>query len=467
MATIYSNKKYGLIKNSQLGKGNNSNFTNSNMLLYDLESWSGTHCLVSSKNSYGGTWSNDDYFIPDKFKVYIIGLKAKTITNNYLGNPGSWYCGFRTQDINGFDITPNLNLRQGATTLSRNLTNGDGYIYVNDATKWYQGSFNNVVCRAIFYPPSHPIYSEPYKYSRYEIFYDPASITQTANGDYQIKIVNSSNVSINYSSVGYSTPIGTPIGNTYAGAGYQYILAGNANIPSEWTTYFSMFTGESGGSIGGYGHLRWGTARLKFLQLVNYRYRTENSGDSAEYLSDNLFIAENPTVGDNVITNGDFETSGSGGSDIFNNWTESVPSGATLSKDTNEFHSGTSSLKYVNGTANNYMEIYQSGVLENSTWYYIEYWAKADEYIEFTNINGASLGVRFSLSGSTTSQRCISTSWEKYAIVAKSGSSTGNLSLILSPHTENSGSTIWIDDIVVKKLKYQNSDIIERTRIIK
>jgi hypothetical protein len=169
---------------------------------------------------------------------------------------------------------------------------GDSYFYVDSVTGWYQNAtFNNVQMRWLIFPDDHPVYSTPYEYSRLSYNYDGTNIVWTGT-DYQIQIVNTANTPITMPSniSGYNTTAGTPVGWTAAGGGHQYILGGNIDVPYDWTL-------RKAGPISGRGYsdntvFRYGTKYVRFLSLLNYKYRLEQAGVAAEFLMDNFICVK-------------------------------------------------------------------------------------------------------------------------------------------------------------------------------
>lgn len=296
MAIIYNRKTTGLFDNGCIQDGTNKNFTTYSS--YSLDSLSGSHSIGVLSNAYGWSALGDQFIKVDTSKTYQLGISVKTIQNNYLGNPGSGHLGFACYDqfYNFIDLRNCGGI--GNTTLSRDLNPGDPYAYITNSANWFVGAdvTNNAAAfrNFILFPSTHPYYGQPWKYTRigfgeYDIHYK--SLVQTASGDWQAKLCNSSNVDINMPNTGYSTPAGTPVSRGEAGGTYNYAL-GNPDYPSTWTTYVTpSFTGESRNDTYPF---RYSTKYIKFMNLRNYNYRTQTSGDSARYLLDNIILIECP-----------------------------------------------------------------------------------------------------------------------------------------------------------------------------
>jgi hypothetical protein len=463
MGSVYNNKNYGLLANSQLERGTKFSFSSSLMNLYTGGGYSNDYCLVSSKTAFGSTWNNDQFIEINPHDTYFIGCMAKTLNPNYLGNPGSWYAGFSCFDSNFLSIAPNHLYARGATTLSRNLNQGDSYIYVNDATNFYQNAtFNNVLSRIIIFPPDHPVYSKPYEYSRIEFFYDCTDIVLTQEGDYRLTVVNSNNTPVTVSSAvtPWVTESGVPCANSHAGAGHQYNLAGNQTIPYDWQTYFGVIGGFSTNSSA----FRWGTKYIKFLQLINYVYRTQQSGDAAEYLVDNIFIGKDSSFRKNIIGpeifNGDFEEAGSGGAE-FANWSVFNNGSSSLNRDTSVFYSGSASCRQDIGSGSSLSQLTSPNIddIVSGQRYQISWWAKASKFMDSGGTAGGS-SVRVQVGDASSVFFRITTEWEQYTTHVVAGNSKNFKFQFYT--SSNVGHSVWIDNITVQKVKH-SKNIIERS----
>jgi hypothetical protein len=288
MATIYSRKTFGLFDNGCFQDGTNKNFTSYST--YKLDSLSGDTCIAVDYNVYGSATQGSEFIKVDpENKYYQLGISVKTIQNNYLGNPGSGHLGIACYDINKSYIAHHQSFSILNTTLTRAASPGDTTIYIargdwSNSPTAYRRSIN-------FYPAGSP-YSIVGGYSRFNVFdwnnggYQLNGITDIGGGEWSVSLSNS------LPNWGYSLPIGTPVGNTYAGSTYTYVL-GNPNYPSNWTTYVSsILTGYSRNVAPPANKFRDQTKFIKFLNLRNYNYRTQNSGNSARYLIDNIIFVE-------------------------------------------------------------------------------------------------------------------------------------------------------------------------------
>lgn len=303
MAVVYNRRDSGLYTNGLAQYGTNSYFTS--YALYTASALSGTSSFAVLTNVYGTEYFGNEYVPVDTTKTYQHAVSVRTIQNNYLGNPGSGHLGFATYDSQKRFIDLRNCGDIGNTTLSRDLNPGDAYVYLttyanisNSTTGWVTGASvtsTSVFSRhVLFFPSAHPEFNQPWKYTRigfgdYNIYYK--SMTLTVNGDWELKICNQSDIDAVMPNIGYSTPAGTPVSRGVVGSTYNY-CHGAPNYPVTWTTYVTApFTGESRSSDVPF---RYATKFIRFLNLVNYNYRTENAGDSARYALDNIMLVQCP-----------------------------------------------------------------------------------------------------------------------------------------------------------------------------
>lgn len=256
---------------------------------------SGTHSFFMNSNNYGGTFLGSDFVEVDTSKHYVHAVSMKTVTRNYLNNVGSGHIGFACYDEKKRFIDLRHCGGSGNTFLSRNLSPGDAYIYIQSNSGWETGGTltgTTIFRHVLFYPATHPEYNQAHRYTRiglgdFNICYN--SLVQMPEGDWRMQLANTSNVTINMPNIGHATPAGTPISRGIAGGSYNY-AHGAPNYPEDWTTYItSVFTGENRNSGIPF---RFATYYIRFLNLINYNFRTQNAGNSARYLIDNIILVE-------------------------------------------------------------------------------------------------------------------------------------------------------------------------------
>jgi hypothetical protein len=307
MAVIYNRRETGLYNNGCAQNDTNAFFTT--YTAYTGSSLSGQTSfgmLNTNPNQLGGSIFGNQYIPIDTSKTYQHAVSARTITNNYLGNPGSGHLGFACYDSS----LRFIDLRNcggiGDTTLSRDLNTGDTHIYLTNyagisssTTGWVTGasvtstniSFRNV----ILFPSTHPEFNAPWRYTRigfneFPLYY--SSMTLTTSSDWELKIVNSSDINASMPNIGYSTPAGTPVSRGVAGGTYNYAHGSPNYSTTSWITYVtSTFTGENRNSTVPF---RYGTKYIRFLNLINQNFTSQNTGSSATYALDNIILVQCP-----------------------------------------------------------------------------------------------------------------------------------------------------------------------------
>lgn len=289
MAAFTGRLKMGLYENGKAQTGTDYEFTTYNYT--NADSMSGDGCFAQDYNTYGGTMLSDVFIPVDTSKYYIHSVSMKTYQTSYNGRNGSGHIGFGCYDKNYNFIDLRNCGDVGNTTLSRAASPGDSTIYLTSSSGWYTGTnvtnYTYYFRQILFFPASHPDYSTPWKYTRFNGMYYSA-MTQTAQGDWAMTLQNNGGVLPDY---GYALPAGTPVSRGVAGGTYNY-CHGSPNYPTSWTTYTtSPFTGENRNSSTPF---RYGTKYIKYLNLRNYNYRSEQAGDSARYYIDNVMLVQLP-----------------------------------------------------------------------------------------------------------------------------------------------------------------------------
>ena len=291
MSTVGGRNNFGLFRNGDFREGTNSNFTWG--LFNNTDQFSGKGCIEFTGGSGGGAESNE-FIEVDTTQTYQMIVYARTLqrgsqTNNLAGG----HLGFACYD-SSFRF---IDLRHcggvGNTTLSRNLNPGDTHAYFNSASGWVTGvdvtGTRAVFRHVIIFPSTHPEYNKPHQYSRiglgdFNIYYK--SMIQTAQGDWEVKLANSSGGDIVMPNIGYSTPSGTPVSRGVAGGTFNYAL-GSPNYPETWTRYATApFTGENRNSGVPF---RFATKYIRFLVLRNHNRRSDSPQDH-KWALDNIFF---------------------------------------------------------------------------------------------------------------------------------------------------------------------------------
>lgn len=289
MGISYGKAKRGLFTNGDFETGTNANFSFSP--IYTADSYSGDYSLLMELNNQqvqGGE------LVPvDTSKYYRMTVRAKTIArstpNNYLGYG---HLGFACYDqFNNF-----VDLRNcgdvGNTTLTRACNSGDQYVYIASNSGWTTATDLYYFRNILFYPPTHPLYSVPWKYTRigygqFEIYYNEI-VDISGNGtEYRLRISLDSVNSATMPDIGYPLPAGTPVARGVAGGTFNYVWV--PEIPETWTLYDSgWFTGENRNSSLPF---RYSTKFITYLNLGNYA-RSETT--SAKYLIDDVMLFQSP-----------------------------------------------------------------------------------------------------------------------------------------------------------------------------
>lgn len=290
--SIYAGRKStGLFDNGCFQDLSNRNFSFYNHSTANTLSNSSSAGVITF-NNYGGTALGNQFLEVDPTKTYQFSVSVRTIQRSYNNRLGSGHLGFACYDqfFNFIDLRNCGGI--GNTTLTRALNPGNSFVYVNSVSGWSSDS-NSAFRHLLIFPATHPHYSTPYYYTRIGLgdfnICHANTWTQTAQGDFEVRIQNTSNANITMPNIGYATPAGTPISVGQAGGTYNYAL-GAPNYPESWTTYTTApFTGENRNSSVPF---RQATKYIKFLNLVNYNYRTETAGNSARYLLDNIILVQ-------------------------------------------------------------------------------------------------------------------------------------------------------------------------------
>ncbi len=253
--------------------------------------------LPNRDNGYlkinGGNGSSafgTDKFYPDirddgatLLKAYPQITYMKTLTLDSNGNKSGGHIGMVPFDEDNNIIYQRHLGGRANTYLSRDLSAGDSYAYVSSNSGWDTRS-NYIYRHLQIYPEDHPKYYRPHRYTRiglgdYNIYYSTNGPELTAQGDYKLTLVNSSNTATTFPDIGYDTPSGTPVSNGVAGSTYMY---GNYmhTYPTDWTRVAVTYTTMGNFGMGNY--MPWGVKYLKFLILRNYTYRSgPNDGSFA------------------------------------------------------------------------------------------------------------------------------------------------------------------------------------------
>jgi len=298
MSLIYNRKTTGLFENGAAQKGDNTNFSG-----YTTRTTSGDYLsngrslYMSNVNARGSGTLGAQYIPVDTSKVYQLAYSVKTITQSYNNRNGSGHLGYACYDENKTFIDLRNLKGIGNTQLTRAASPGDTTIYVSDASGWYTGTVHYFLAYMIF----GGIYPFSGGYSRYNVAsngYTASTITNLGGGEWSIGLQSGMPTWSGALDSNGEYPVGTYISNGRAGGTYNYAL-GAPVYPQTWTTYSTVCTGTARSTGPTFRH---GTKFIKFLNLRNYNYRSENAGDAALYAMDNLFFGEIPSANDTLPT---------------------------------------------------------------------------------------------------------------------------------------------------------------------
>lgn len=286
MAVKNRNQTFGLFKNGDGRYGDNTNFTN--FTFNSADQFNGAGCFTWNGGYGGGTFSTE-YVEIDSNKEYQYVIYYRTIDTGSAGKLGGGHIGFACYDKNFYFCDRRTQGGIENTVLSRELSVGDSYVYVENSSSWTVESrtvFNHV----LIYPPDHPDYSTPWEYTRigfgeYTLYFSGSE--DIGGGERRLQLVNSSNTPITFPDIGYSTPIGTPISRGRAGGTYNYCFS-NPNYPLQWTRAEVTLTGNHGST---YTKFRYGTKYIRFMSLLNHNVRNDSIIDQT-IAFDNIFLAE-------------------------------------------------------------------------------------------------------------------------------------------------------------------------------
>jgi len=299
MGIVYNRRTTGLFENGAAQKGNTDNFsfwtsirTNSGDYLSNGGSF------FMNQNRYGSGLTGSQYIPVDTSKVYQLAYSVKTITQSYNSRNASGHLGYITYDENKSFIELRNCKGLGDTQLTRAASPGDTTIYVADASGW-SGSTSSHQRGIMLFGGNYP-YSGGY--TRYttmaNAYASSSSLTNLGGGEWSIALTSGLATWSDLLDGNNQYPVGTYISNGRAGGTYNYAM-GAPVYPQTWTTYSATCTGETRGSGATF---RYGTKFIRFMQLSNYNYRTEQAGDSARYVMDNLFFGEIPSTSDTLPT---------------------------------------------------------------------------------------------------------------------------------------------------------------------
>lgn len=219
-----------LVVNGDLSLKNNTNFSD---FTYVAEEGTNGH-LTKTVSSTTTKWT--DQFIPvDANKYYEIGFTAKS------NNPDlTYYIGFMAYNENREQILPNhvMYINNTLTTLSRDLNNGDEYVYITDMTNWKTNSTENqgYYKGFIFWN-----YKDSTGYNYPELTYSKNFWKNL----YENENIDKENNRIKLKSLwdkGY-IPAGTKLSQSSEGTVFIYSIRDNEKLTENYETYSTIIQG--------------------------------------------------------------------------------------------------------------------------------------------------------------------------------------------------------------------------------
>lgn len=238
-----------------------------------------------AKQDRYASWQSSEFVPVDTSKEYQISLYAKTFARGSDGNLSRGHMGFACYDKNKSFIDLRNCGGLGNTRLSRELRPGDQYAYFESNSGWYSGTFEEVSSNrayyrwVLFFPPSHPDYSQEWHYTRINpVAYQ--EMIQMPEGDWRVTLSSyrSSGTLVDAPTtmpdIGYPLPAGTPVSRGAAGGSYNYAL-GTGPYPEEWTQFKTTIPANTEVRNSDR-RFRPGTKYIRFLILGNYYARSSS-----------------------------------------------------------------------------------------------------------------------------------------------------------------------------------------------
>tara|TARA_B100000085_G_scaffold131186_1_gene119493 strand:+ start:9982 stop:10920 length:939 start_codon:yes stop_codon:yes gene_type:complete len=311
MSTLIGRQDIGLFDNGSFESGTITNFTGAGGYISTEDPKRGKYHWESKSRSN----RNFSQYVPvDSSKRYVFSISCKTLERSTSNLLGRHYIGFTCYDEDKNFIRLEHCGGVGNTFLSRDLNPGDAYMYFQSSSGWYTGAdvtnqrnyFRNIG----LYPPTHPKYSAPHRYTRVgtrggsvggsQIQY--RSMVQTNQGDWQVELCDTADNPRNWTyNEPYATPAGTPVHKGTAGGTYNYAFGRRQYTDANWTTYQLFVEGPERRNSGRY--FRYDVKYIRFMILWNYAL--SSGGGSMPYprgaLDDIILIEENTNRSYNFI----------------------------------------------------------------------------------------------------------------------------------------------------------------------
>ena len=311
MSTIIGRQDIGLFDNGSFESGTVTNFTGAGGYISTDDPKRGKYHWESKSRSSANF---SQYVEVDVAKKYLMSISCKTLERSTSNLLGRHYIGFTCYDQFKQFIRLEHCGGVGNTTLSRDLNPGDSKMYITSASGWYTGAdvtnYRNYFRNIGLYPPTHPLYSAPHRYTRVgtrggavgnsRIEYRAA--VQTNQGDWELTLCNSADTPTTWTyNEPYPTPAGTPVHRGQAGGTYNYAFGRRQYTDSNWTTYQLTVEGPERRNSSRY--FRYDTKYVRFMILWNYALAS--GGGSMPYprgaLDDIILLEQNPERNYNFV----------------------------------------------------------------------------------------------------------------------------------------------------------------------
>jgi len=301
-------------------------------------------------------------------RIYAYGVDADTVdtSDSTLNDVLIYTIGYQIEDLGPGSLSPGTELVDqetlGSELTPNNTAVSDGQTEANATTGW-------------------DAYSTPDTFE--------SSSSDKSTGTYSFHVDNNSGGARGFrnNTGAYSLTAGTVYKLTFDykvidGVGILLnIIDGDANVLSEYNTVFTETT--------------WTSVTIYFLSLNSgtqgQLYFRSNNNDS-EFYVDNISVkavtAPNKSIPDTYtwpalagtavsVANGDFETAGGGGADVFATWSESYNGSDTITDETSNVHGGSHACKITN-VDNGTTYLSASKSVTGNTLYRLSFWTRGD-----------------------------------------------------------------------------------------
>lgn len=237
------------------------------------------------------TLFNDELIPVDSSQKYRFSLMAKSLTTL-----GKNYFGIVSYDVDGYSISPYdfYGSQYPITTLARDLKVGDTQIFLTSSNGFMDNSETpNHTHSIVFWGyKNNKGYEYPagtYSRNHFTIAWNKDAINRTTH----VITLNKPFSVSNPSDPQGVYRAGHQVSPTSSGGSYQYMTAGNVNVPKDWTKYEGTITGNGISSF----KFPYGTSFIKLMFLTN---RSTSGGQAGDNLWVNSLEFSNITQEENA-----------------------------------------------------------------------------------------------------------------------------------------------------------------------